>query len=228
MEIKIETKVSPDRIEIEEKHDGFALQESGLAKQERKEVIDLKDKAVTNALVALGWTSPESSGHIKFSPRTEGLLSNLEGEPSNSLRFYDLRAELAYKLIFGDEEAIDWASVNRQSLSKILIMNELGQWQVPEGVCSSFFVLLDLYKVKEQLRDDLDKALSTYGDNWYDGFVDARDMQRKNSCFCVEDCSDDEIREMSEHAEEEYLSKISASGGEQCEHHYHFSNEAQQ
>lgn len=67
MELKIETKVFPDRIELEEtwNDQSFSVQQM-LTKQ----VIDLKDNAVREALISLGWIPPAQG---------EKLLESLDG-----------------------------------------------------------------------------------------------------------------------------------------------------
>lgn len=172
MELKIETKVFPDRIELEEnwKDQSFSVQQM-LTRQ----IIDLKDNAVRDALISLGWTPPaESNSSIEDHPNFEAFI-----------RAFWRRIE-PYKNDHGKE-------LPDELPSEFL-------WAV--GTASIL-----LREKTEQLEDKLDKALSNYGDNWYDGFVAARDMQRNSRHFCIEDCSDDEIREMSEGAEEEWLSK---------------------
>jgi hypothetical protein len=48
-----------------------------------------------------------------------------------------------------------------------------------------------------------DTNISAFGDGWYDGFIDAQKLAEKNR-DCLEDINEDEIREMSEHAESKH------------------------
>ncbi len=74
MEINIETKVFSDRIELEEiiKDSHF---NSNIVQQKATQVINLKDKAVREALISLGWTPPaESSSSIEEHPNFEAFI----------------------------------------------------------------------------------------------------------------------------------------------------------
>lgn len=58
-----------------------------------------------------------------------------------------------------------------------------------------------------ELQEKIDKLLSDYGDNWYDGFIAARDLVRDNPNECLDEYSDHSVLEMSEVAESDYLNK---------------------
>ena len=58
-----------------------------------------------------------------------------------------------------------------------------------------------------ELQEKIDKLLSDYGDNWYDGFMAARDLVRDNPNACLEEYSSHSVLEMSEVAESDYLNR---------------------
>ncbi|AUR90147.1 hypothetical protein NVP1138O_24 [Vibrio phage 1.138.O._10N.261.48.A1] len=58
-----------------------------------------------------------------------------------------------------------------------------------------------------ELQEKIDKLLSDYGDNWFDGFMAARDLVKSNPSACIEEYSDHSVLEMSEVAEEDYLNR---------------------
>jgi hypothetical protein len=63
--------------------------------------------------------------------------------------------------------------------------------------------LTTLRQQNAELAEKLDSLLSSYGDNWYDGFMAAKRMVSKNTC--PSDLSEQEVIEMSEIAEEGWL-----------------------
>ncbi|PCI58864.1 MAG: hypothetical protein COB35_12665 [Gammaproteobacteria bacterium] len=48
-----------------------------------------------------------------------------------------------------------------------------------------------------------DSTTSAFGDGWYDGFLDAQKLA-ENEDSCLEDIKEDEVRDMSEHAESKH------------------------
>ncbi|MBF4433256.1 hypothetical protein ERJ77_01850 [Vibrio anguillarum] len=63
--------------------------------------------------------------------------------------------------------------------------------------------LATLRQQNAELIERLDILLSSYGDNWYDGFMMARKMVSKNTC--PSDLSEQEVLVMSEIAEQEWI-----------------------
>ncbi len=69
--------------------------------------------------------------------------------------------------------------------------------------------IASLNKKVEKLESNELYIMSGYGDNWFDGFMAAREEQQSDNS-CITDYSHDVIMEMSEVAESEYLKKVTS------------------
>ncbi len=67
----------------------------------------------------------------------------------------------------------------------------------PPQIKAAFEAILEL---EESISDS---NTSAFGDGWYDGFLEAKKLN-KDENFYLEDVTEDEVREMSEHAESDH------------------------
>lgn len=67
----------------------------------------------------------------------------------------------------------------------------------PAHIKAAYEAILELEESTE------DSKTESYGDGWYDGFLRAKELN-KSEDYYLSDTSEDEVREMSEHAESKH------------------------